>query len=49
MGNGRLKRLELIYNLHKKGLTNKEICKYLLSRKFKTFRTQKEYTPNLIW
>ena len=47
--NERIKRLELIYNLHKNGLINKEICKYLSLRKFKTFRTQKEYTPKLIW
>ena len=49
VGNERLKRLELIYNLHKNGLTNKDICKYLSLRKLKTFRTQKEYTPKLIW
>ena len=49
IGNERLKRLDLIYNLHKKGLTNKEICEYLSLKKLKTFRTQKEYTPKLIW
>ena len=49
IGNERLKRLKLIYNLHKNGLTNKEICQNLSLRKFKTFRTQKEYTPKLIW
>ena len=49
IGNERLKRLELIYNLHKNGLTNKDICKYLSLRELKTFRTQKEYTPKLIW
>ena len=49
IGNERLKRLELIYNLHKNGLTNKDICKYLSLRKLKTFRTQKEYIPKLIW
>ena len=49
IGNERLKRLDLIYNLQKNGLTNKEICEYLSSRKFKTFRIQKEYTPKLIW
>ena len=49
VGNERLKRLELIYNLHKNGLTNKDICKYLSLRKLKIFRTQKEYTPKLIW
>ena len=49
IGNERLKRLDLIYNLHKNGLTNKEICEYLSLRKLKTFRTRKEYTPKLIW
>ena len=49
IGNERLKRLDLIYNLHKNGLTNKEICEYLTLRKLKTFRTKKEYTPKLIW
>ena len=49
IGNERLKRLELIYNLHKNGLSNKQICKYLSLKKLKTFRTQKEYTPKLIW
>ena len=49
IGNERLKRLDLIYNLHKNGLTNKEICEYLTSRKLKTFRTKIEYTPKLIW
>ena len=39
IGNERLKRLDLIYNLHKNSLTNKEICEYLSSRKFKIFRT----------
>ena len=47
--NEKLKRLELIYNLHKNGLTNKEICKYLSLRKLKTFRIKKEYTPKLVW
>ena len=49
IGNERLKRLDLIYNLHKNGLTNKEICEYLTLRKLKTFRTKKEYTPKLVW
>tara|TARA_Y100000991_G_scaffold200154_1_gene172348 strand:+ start:52 stop:441 length:390 start_codon:yes stop_codon:yes gene_type:complete len=49
IGNERLKRLELNYNLHKNGLSNKDICEYLSLRKLKTFRTQKEYTPKLIW
>ena len=49
IGNERLKRLDLIFNLHKNGLTNKEICEYLTLRKLKTFRTKKEYTLKLIW
>ena len=49
IGNERLKRLDLIYNLHKNGLTNKEICEYLSSNKLKTLRTKKEYTQKLIW
>ena len=48
IGNKRLKRLDLIYNLHKNSLTNKQICEYLTLRKLKTFRTKKEYTPKLI-
>ena len=28
IGNDSLKRIELIYNLHKNELTNKDICKY---------------------
>ena len=39
IGNERLKRLDLIYNLHKNGITNKEICEYLKLRKLKIFRT----------
>ena len=49
IGNERLRRLDLIYNLHINGLTNKKICEYLSLRKLKTFRTQQEYTPKLIW
>ena len=49
IGNDSLKRIELIYNLHKNELTNKDICKYYSLRKLKTFRTQKEYTPKSIW
>ena len=49
IGNERLKRLELIHKLHKNRLTNKDICKYLSLRNLKTYRTQKEYTPKLIW
>ena len=47
--NERLKRLELIYNLHIKGLSNKEISKYLNNKNLKTFRTNDIYTPKLIW
>ena len=45
----RLKRLELIYDLHKKGLTNKQISEYLNNKNLKTFRTNDIYTPKLIW
>ena len=44
----RIKRLELIYSLHKTGYTNREICDYLTRKKLKTFRTNKDYTPKLI-
>ena len=47
--NERLKRLELIYNLHIKGLSNKEISEYLNNKNLKTFRTNDTYTPKLIW
>ena len=47
--NERLKRLELIYNLHKNGLSNKEISEYLNNKNLKTFRTNDNYTPKLIW
>ena len=45
----RIKRLELIYSLHKTGYTNREICDYLTRKKLKTFRTNKDYTPKLIY
>ena len=41
----RIKRLELIYSLHKTGYTNREICDCLTRKKLKTFRTDKDYTP----
>ena len=44
----RIKRLELIYSLHKTGYTNREICDCLTRKKLKTFRTNKDYTPKLI-
>ena len=47
--NERLKRLELIYHLHIKGLSNKEISEYLNNKNLKTFRTNDIYTPKLIW
>ncbi len=47
--NERLKRLQLIYSLYKKGLSNKEISEYLNNKNFKTFRTNNIYTPKLIW
>ena len=47
--NERLKRLELIYNLHIKGLSNKDISEYLNNKNLKTFRTNDIYTPKLIW
>ena len=47
--NDRLKRLQLIYNLHQKGLTYKEISEYLNNRNLKTFRKNKSYTTKLIW
>ena len=47
--NERLKRLELIYNLHIKGLSNKEISEYLNNKNLKTFRTNDIFTPKLIW
>ena len=45
----RIKRLELIYSLHKTGYTNREICDCLTRKKLKTFRTKKDYTPKLIY
>ena len=47
--NDTLKILELIYNLHFKGLSNKEISEYLNNKNLKTFRTNDIYTPKLIW
>ena len=45
----RIKRLELIYSLHKTGYTNREISDFLNRKKLKTFRTNKDYTPKLIY
>ena len=47
--NKRLKRLELIYNLHINGLSNKEISEYLNNKNLKIFRTNDIYIPKLIW
>ena len=45
----RIKRLKLIYSLHKNGYKNREICDFLNRKKLKTFRTNKDYTPKLIY
>ena len=45
----RIKRLELIYSLHKTGYTNREICDFLNRKKLRTFRTNKYYTSKLIY
>ena len=47
--NERLRRLNLIYNLHKNGLSNKQISEYLNKNKLKTFRTNNSYSPKLVW
>ena len=47
--NKRLKRLELIYDLHIKGSNNKEFSEYLNNKILKTFRTNNIFTPKLIW
>ena len=49
IGNKRLKRLELIYSLHKKGLSNKDISEYSNNKNLRTLRTNNIYTPKLIW
>ena len=46
--NERLRRLNLIYSLYKKGLSNKDISEYLNNKNLKTFRTKDNYTPKLI-
>ena len=45
----RKQRLELIYDLHLQGWSNKQITDYLNSKNLKTLRTRKQYTPKLIW
>ena len=47
--NERLKRLQLIYSLYKKVLSNKEISEYLNNKNIKTFRSKDIYTAKLIW
>ena len=45
----RKQRLELIYDLHLQGWSNKQITDYLNSKNLKTLRTKKQYTTKLIW
>ena len=45
----RKQRLELIYDLHLKGWSNKQITDYLNSKNLKTLRTRKQDTTKLIW
>ena len=45
----RKQRLELIYDLHLQGWSNKQISDYLNSKSLKTIRTRKQYTTKLIW
>ena len=45
----RIQRLELIYDLHLQGWSNKQISDYLNSKSLKTIRTRKQYTTKLIW
>ena len=45
----RKQRLDLIYDLHLQGWSNKKISDHLNSQNLKTPRTGKEYTPKLIW
>ena len=45
----RKQRLELIYDLHLQGWSNKQITDHLNSKNLKTLRTKKQYTTKLIW
>ena len=45
----RKQKLELIYDLHLKGLSNKQISDHLNFQNLKTHRTTKQYIPKLIW
>ena len=45
----RKQRLELIYDLHLQGWSNKQITDHLNLKNLKTLRTIKQYTTKLIW
>ena len=45
----RKQRLELIYDLHLQGWSNKQITDHLNSKNLKTLRTKEQYTTKLIW
>ena len=45
----RKQRLELIYDLHLKGWSNKQISDHLNFQNLQTLRTRKQYTTKLIW
>ena len=45
----RKQRLELIYDLHLQGWSNKQITDHLNTKKLKTLRTKKQHTTKLIW
>ena len=45
----RKQRLELIYDLHLQGWSNKQITDHLNSKNLKTLRTKKQYTTILNW
>ena len=45
----RKQRLELIYDLHLKGWSNKQISDHLNFQNLKTLRKKIQYSPKLIW
>ena len=45
----RKQRLELIYDLHLQGWSNKQITDHLNSKNLKILRKKKQYTTKLIW
>ena len=45
----RKQRLQLIYDLHLQGWSNKQITDHLNSKNLKTLRTKEQYTTKLIW